>query len=212
MLWVAVAFGALAALCNMIFFSKVEGARVVVLKARSRITAGSKVNESMFVPISIYGEDLKQLKSLVVEQKDLGVFSQIPLAESVETGEVLFQSSFRFDANRGIREAIGPNQRAIALQVKDEANAVAYLVRPGDTADVYVNGGDGKGSNAPLIQNALIRAVGDATVVPPDSGSTGFRYRSITVVVPQEEVGRILLALGDENKQVTLALAGRTKE
>ena len=211
-LWVAIAFGLFAAIGNMIFFYRVEGARVLVLKARSRITAGSKVNDGMFDHISIYGDDLKQLKSLVVEQKDLEVFSQIPLAQTVETGEVLFQSSFRFDANRGIRETIGPNQRAIALRVRDESNVVGYLVQPGDKVDVYINGGDGKGLNKPLIPNALIRAVGDATVVPTDSGASGFRYRSITVVVPNEDVGGILLALGDENRQVTLALAGRTVE
>jgi Flp pilus assembly protein CpaB len=183
----------------------VQGSRVGVLKAKARITAGAKVDSSLFTKISIYGDDLKELRALVVQDKDLDAFTQIPLAETLEPGQILLQSSFQFVGNRGIRDAIRSDQRAIALAVKEETSAVAYFVRPRDTVDVWVSRGP---TMENLIPGAVVRAVGDAVIAASDSGGRDFRYRTVTVVVPQEGLGDVLYKLEQAKNAVTLALVG----
>jgi Flp pilus assembly protein CpaB len=205
-LWIAVTLGVVAAIANMAFVSRVQGNRVTVLKAKMRLPAGSKVTSAEFQTVSLYGDDLKQMKSLVVEQKDLPAFTQIPLAESVEVGQILLQSSFAFGGPRGIRDSIGADERAIALHVKDEWQAVAYFVRPGDVVDVWVND---KGNVQNVLTGATVRAVGDATVVPSDAGGRDVRYRTVTIVVKAADVKEILSRLTlAKDEEVTLTLAG----
>jgi Flp pilus assembly protein CpaB len=204
-LYISIGLGILAALANLLYASRVQGSRVDVLKARAKITAGTRVDPSLFTRVSIYGDDLKETRALLVQQKDLESYSQIPLAETVEPGQVLFQSSFQFAGNRGIRDAIRPDQRAIALAVKEEMNAVAYFVRPGDTVDVWVSIGP---ETENIIPGAIVRAVGDASVAAGDNGGREFRYRSVTVIVPAEGLGEILHKLSLAKNEVTLALAG----
>lgn len=204
-LWISVALAVVAGLANIIYVSRVQGSRVDVLKALARITAGTKVDKANFKKISIYGDDLREMRALVVRDEDLGKFAQIPLAETIEPGQILLQSSFQFVGNRGIRDAIRPDQRAIALAVKEETSAVAYFVRPGDTVDVWVNRGT---TMENLIPGAIVRAVGDAVVAGSDSGGRDFRYRTVTVVVPQEGLSDVLFKLESAKNAVTLALAG----
>jgi Flp pilus assembly protein CpaB len=204
-LWIAIGLGLVASFANMAFVNRVQGNRVTVLKAKTRIPAGSRVVLSQFLPVSLYGDDLKQMKALVIEEKDFEAFGQIPLAESIEAGQILLQSSFTFGGPRGIRDAIGPDERALALNVKDESKAVAYFVRPGDVVDVWVNEG---GSVQNVLTGATVRAVGDATVVPSDAGGREVRYRTITVIVKTADVKEILQRLSLAKDEVTLTLAG----
>lgn len=179
-----------------------------VLKAKSRLTAGTKPDMSHFSIVSVYGDNLREMRAMLVDAKDLNTYSQIPLAETVEQGQVLLQSSFRFNGNRGIRNAIGPDQRAIALSVKDETSAVAYFVRPGDTVDVWVLTGEKNASMENLIPGAVVQAVDDATVITSENAGRDFRYRSVTVVVPAAGLGDILFKLKSAKNEVTLALVG----
>lgn len=204
-LYWSIGLGLLAGLLNLVYYSRVQGTRVDVLQAKARISAGTKVDSALFTKISIFGADLKKTRALVVEEKDLTVFAQSPLAETLEPGQVLMQSSFQFVGNRGIRDTIKAGQRAIALAVKDDTSAVAYFVRPGDTVDVWANTG---GSMENLIPGAVVRAVGDAVVAASDSGGRDFRYRTVTVVVSEDGLGAILLKLDQVKNAVTLALAG----
>src|SRR5437016_1405649 len=92
-LLISIALGVVAALANMLYVSKVDGSRLTVLKAKYKLTIGKKVNRDDFTTISIFGDDLKQMKSLIVEASDMDAFSSIPLAETIEPGQVLMQSS-----------------------------------------------------------------------------------------------------------------------
>jgi Flp pilus assembly protein CpaB len=205
-LYISIALGVLAGLANLMYASRVQGTRVGVLKSKARITAGTKVNMAMFTKISVYGDDIKELRALVVQDKDIDAFAQIPLAETLEPGQLLLQSSFQFVGNRGIRDEIRPDQRAIALAVKEETSAVAYFVRPGDTVDVWVNRGN---TMEDIIPGAIVRAVGDATMVASENGGRDFRYRTVTVVVPEAGLSDVLFKLESaKNNNVTLALSG----
>lgn len=203
-LWVSIALGMVAAVANLIFVSSVQSGRMTVLKARNRLVAGSTISGNDFVPIEISGPDLKEMKALVVENGDLKAFADVPLAETIEPGQVLMQSSFGLNGNRAIRNVIKADERAIALQVKDESSAVAYFVRPGDHVDVWVDVG---GSPEDIIPNAIVRGVGDAALVASDSGQ-GLHYRTVTVVIPRESVRDILAKLNSSKGGVVLALAG----
>lgn len=204
-LWIAIALGVVAGLANMIYVHAVQGTRLTVLKAKARLSAGTKVTAANFTQIDIFGDNLKEMKALLVEAGDLPAFSRIPLAESIESGQVLLHSSFTFSGNRGIRDTIGPDERAIAVQVKDETSAVAYFVRPGDVVDVWAFSGGGVQN---IIPSAVVRAVGDATIVASDSAGKDARYRTITVVVKNADLKDILQRLNMAKNEVTLALAG----
>jgi len=205
-LWIAIALGAVAAVANLIFVSSVESGTISVLKAHGRLTVGSRVSSSDFTAIDISGQDLKEMKALVVESGDLKAFTETPLAETLEPGQILMQSSFGLNGNRGFRNAIKPDERAIALSVKDESSAVAYFVQKGARVDVWVNTGGGMEN---IIPDALVKAVGEAAIVGGDSGQ-GSRYRTVTVVVPRESVKDILFKLDASKNGVVLALAGST--
>jgi Flp pilus assembly protein CpaB len=209
LLWIAILLGVAAAFANFVFVQRVQGSRLTVLKATRRIPSGSKVDSGMFTVIPIYG-DLNEMKSLVVEEKDFSVFAQMSLAEAIEPGQLLLQGSFRFDGNRGLRDLIRPDERAIAVQVKDETSAVGYFVRPGDKVDVYIRVEGQRPDN--IIPNAIVRAVGDAAVVPSDSGGRDLRYRSVTVVVPNSILPNILYKLDLGKGNVVLALTGASPE
>jgi len=203
-LLIALVLGAIAAGANFLFLDQVQGTKLEILKAKKRINAGTKVTADMFTLVRIYGEDIAEMKALVVQEKDLDVFSQMPLAESLAPGQVLFQSSFRFDGKRGIRDEIGPDERAIALRVMDESSAVGYFVMPGDVVDVYANAGAGPEN---IIPRTVVRAVGDAVVVAGEASSRDGRYRTVTVFVPSNRVREILQKLETSKGYVTLALA-----
>jgi hypothetical protein len=203
--WIAVSLGVVAALANMIFVSRVEGSKLEVLKAKTRLPAGRTVSSGDFTEITISGKDLGEMRKLVVESKDVGAFKDIPLIETLEQGQLLVQGSFGYSANRGIRDAIDDNHRALALMVKDESDSVAYMVRPGDVVDVWFN--DGGGGMQLLIPEVQIRAVGDATVVA-GAGGRDTKYRSVTVIVPKDSVQSILSKLGAAKSFVTLVLTG----
>ena len=58
-LYIAIALGAVGALANFVFVSRVEGARVEVMKANNRLPAGTKVTDvSSLAKLS----QLKELK------------------------------------------------------------------------------------------------------------------------------------------------------
>jgi Flp pilus assembly protein CpaB len=203
-LWLSIILGILAAVANLAYANYVQGTKLTVLKANRRLTVGRKVTPSDFTKIVIYGEDLKQMKSLVVEESEFSALAQAPLSETLEPGQLLLQSSFTF-SGRGFRDAIGAEERAIALHVKDETSAVAYFVRPGDVVDVWAKD---SGAMRNIISSAVVRAVGDATIVAGENAGGERQYRTVTVVVPTSRVGEVLDKLNATDGNVTLALAG----
>jgi Flp pilus assembly protein CpaB len=206
-LWISICLGLVAALANALYISRVDSNRISVLKANTKLTIGQTVGNSDFTAIQISGEDLKEMKTLLVESKDLDAFSGVPLAETLEPGQVLMQSSFGFPGNRRIRDAIDANHRAIAIQVKDDASAVAYLVRPGDFVDVWLDDGGGAQD---IVPGAIVKAVGDSSLIASDTGGREFHYRTVTIIVNKGDVGSILSKLGKGN--VVLALQGPTNQ
>lgn len=207
---IAIAFGVLAASANAIYIRQVEGLRLSVLKAKSRIRVGTKISRDnytgMFDVIPISGQNLEAMQSLVVQQRDIDLFQAIPLAEALEPGQVLFQSSFRYNPLGRIPGLVPKGKRAITLDVRDESSAVAHLVRPGDVVDIYTADGDIK-----KIKSAVeITAVGDTIIMPNFETNRDVPYRTITVIVPENEVEDMFRQLATHRSGVRLALSGES--
>jgi len=61
-LWIAIALGVVAGLANMIYVHAVQGTRLTVLKAKARLSAGTKVTAANFTQIDIFGDNLKEMR------------------------------------------------------------------------------------------------------------------------------------------------------
>ncbi|MBI1353561.1 MAG: hypothetical protein GC160_04390 [Acidobacteria bacterium] len=209
-LWLAVTLGIAAALANIVFLLRVNGSKVEVLRAARTLRAGETVDGADFDSLTIHvpAADRDQLKALFVEKDAIKSYEGVSIVRRIEQGEPLFQSFFRFDGDPGIRDSIGPGERAIALPIEDESAAVAYFVRPGDVVDVYGTKMDKP--SGPIVAGAVVRSVGDATIVP-DAAGRDQAYRTVTVVVRESSLPEILHLLDLSQGRVRLALAGVEK-
>src|SRR2546423_6025748 len=202
LLLIAILLGVLAGALN--FLSAARVSIITVLKAEKRIMAGTPVSESLFDKVTISG-DLKQMRNLVVDAADFPkAFKDRPVAETLEAGQLLTLRSFDISGD-DVRESIHQGQRAIAIDVPDEAQAVACCVKPGDGVDVWgwVN------NTAQLLkQGACVRAVGEAYASPGEGEGGKERYRTVTLVVSDADVRGLVSNLTLAENKVRLSLVG----
>src|SRR5215212_9850411 len=133
---IAAFLGAVAIFLNLMYMSDSKRERLVVYKAGKLMKAGEVVNEGSFEKVELWG-DVGQMRSAVVDSESFAAFAQQPLAETLTPGDILLTRSFLLSGQGGLRDSIGETQRALTLEVVDEAQAVGYFVRPGDMVDIW---------------------------------------------------------------------------
>jgi Flp pilus assembly protein CpaB len=203
-LYIAIGLGVVAGAMNWIYLTKAEGAQLKVLKAKERIPAGQPVNREQFEAITFSG-DVAKMKTVVIPEDDFAAFANRSLAETLEPGQILLLRSFQLTGEGGIRDGIGEGQRALSIEVRNEENAVAYFVKPGDSVDVWAWIG-----NTPykIKGRACVRAIGDAHFLPNDTTGKEGRYRTVTLVVKEEDVRGLLANVTLAEGKVFLTLVG----
>jgi len=209
LLIVALVLGLIAAAMNWLYLSRLEASTITVLKVKNQpVLAGTPVTRNMFEPIRISG-NLKQLQSLVLTESEFAAFEQKPVAETLQPGELLMLRSFELTSSNPVRDSIRQGERALALNVADEAGAVAYFVRPGDSVDVWGRVG---GSAYKFKERACVRAVGESHVTAETNGTrgtkTGVTYSTITVLVTEGDVPSLIQNVALAGDEVTLSLVG----
>jgi len=108
----------------------------------------------------------------------------------------------------GIEERIPEGYRAVSVNV-DESTGVAYLVRPGCFVDVLVVMDIKRPDRKPetisrvLLQRVRVGAVGQ-TLSDATSDTGASKVRSVTLIVPEEDVPKLHLA--QTKGKVTLAM------
>jgi Flp pilus assembly protein CpaB len=211
-LWLAIGFGLLAAGANMRYVGLQSGSSLTVGKAKQRLLMGRTVSASDFDWVPIYGPDLRQMKALFVERDRLDSFSNLALGESLLPGQPLMQTSFGYGGTRDLRDAVAANERAITLRVETETAAAGYHPVPGSIVNVWVQDPGGTTGAEPkldrILESVTIRAVDRLTQVPGPGDGT-FRYRTVTVVVPQQMEQTVLGKIAPTKGAVTLTLLGR---
>jgi Flp pilus assembly protein CpaB len=202
LLLVAILLGVLAAAMN--YAATGRKSDLVVYKAKKQILAGTPATESLFERVTISG-DLNQMRNLVVDVDDFAkAFKNRPVVDTIEPGQLLLLRSFDI-SGEDVRETIKPGQRALSIDVPDEAQAVAYFIRPGDAVDVWgwVN------NTAQLLkEGACVRAVGEASGGAPAEREAGRRYRTITLVVSDADVRGLVSNLALAEDKVRLSMLG----
>jgi len=206
---IAAVLGAAAILLNLLYMSDAKSEKLVVYKAGKLMKAGEVVNEDSFEKVELWG-DVGRMRSVVVDSESFAAFSQQPLAETLTPGDILLTRSFLLSGQGGLRDSIGENQRALALDVADEAQAVGYFVRPGDMVDIW---GVSDVAAFPIVKSVCVKAVGDAYLVPQEGGRDG-RYRSVTIFVPGDDaqISDLLSNVALADDKINLALIGKCEE
>jgi hypothetical protein len=207
LLLVALVLGLIAGAMNWLYISRLEASTITVLKVKNQpVLAGTPVSKSMFEPIRISG-NLKQLQSLVLTEAEFPAFDQKPVAETLQPGQLLMLRSFELTSANPVRDSIRSGERALSLNVADEAGAVAYFVRPGDSVDVWGRVG---GSAYRLKERACVKAVGESHVMPESTrdNKSGITYRTITVLVAETDVPSLIQNVALAGDEVTLSLVG----
>jgi Flp pilus assembly protein CpaB len=211
-LYLAIAFGLLAAFANMRYVGLQSGSSLTVGKARQRLLMGRTVSASDFDWVTIYGPNLSQMKAFYIERERMDAFANLALGESLLPGQPLMQTSFGYGGTRDLRDAIAPDERAITLRVEDETAAAGYHPVPGSIVNVWVPDPGGTTGATPklraILEGVTIRAVDRMTQVPGPSDGT-FRYRTVTVVVKMDQESAVLGDIAPTKGAVTLTLLGR---
>jgi Flp pilus assembly protein CpaB len=208
-LFIAAALGVAAAVLNVMYLYDSQSEELTVYKAARIIKAGEPLDEGSFEKVRLLG-NVGQVRSVVVDADSFAAFAQQPLGETLKPGDLLLTRSFIVGGQSGMSDSIGANQRAVALRVADEAQTVAYFVRPGDMVDIW---GASGAAAFPIAKNACVKAIGDAYLVPQESGHDG-RYRSVTIFVPSDEakVQDMLANVALADNKLSLTLVGGCKE
>ena len=208
LLLVAVVLAAIAATMNWLYLSRLEASTITVLKVKDQpILAGTPVSKKMFEPIRISG-NLKELQSIVLTESEFAAFDQKPLAETLQPGQLLLLRSFELTSANPVRDSIKPGERALALNVATEADAVAYFVRPGDSVDIW---GRVAGSAYRFKEKACVRAVGESHITAaetPQGSKAGVNYKTITVLVAESDVPSLIQNVALAGDELTLSLVG----
>jgi Flp pilus assembly protein CpaB len=202
LLLVAIILGLLAAIIN--YASAANTSSLTVLKAKALILAGTPVSESLFDKVTISG-NIKEMRSLVVANDDFQkAFNGRPVTNTLDAGQLLLLRSFDLSGGE-VRESIRQGQRAISIDVPDEAQGVAYFIRPGDSVDVW---GSINGAAYRLKEGACVRAVGEGASGPGRVIAGAKQYRTVTIVVPEADVEGLVANLAYAGDSVRLTLIG----
>jgi hypothetical protein len=207
LLLVALLLALIAAAMNWLYLSRLEASTITVLKVKNQpVLAGTPVSRTMFEPIRISG-NLKQLQSLVLTEAEFPAFDQKPVAETLQPGQLLMLRSFELTSANPVRDSIRSGERALSLNVADEAGAVAYFVRPGDSVDIWGRVG---GNAYRFKERACVKAVGESHVLPETNAAnkSGVTYRTITVLVAESDVPSLIQNVALSGDEVTLSLVG----
>jgi Flp pilus assembly protein CpaB len=206
----AIALGLLAAVINWSYMASIRGSGLTVLRVKDgkAIKAGQLVSADMFEPVTIYG-DLGKLRNLVVTTAELPAYKSQPVVEPLQTGDLLLLSAFRLQGDSGVRQEVGPGERALTVQVGDESRAVGYFIRPGDVVDVWANI---NGQAYMLKDHARVAAVGEVYQLASEGGQgpkgADRKFRSVTLVTSAKDIEALVHNIGLAGGRVTLALVG----
>jgi Flp pilus assembly protein CpaB len=200
----AIVLGALAALMNMVYISSAQPTAVTVLKVKpgQKLRAGQVVTSDMFDPVTVYGDDIGQLSRIAVPESELGSFKDQPILEVLEPGDILLQRAFRLQGDSGVRDQVGPGERALSVAV-GAASSVNYFVRPGDVVDVW---GQIASRTLLLKDHARVGAVGETYRLASEGSKEG--YSTVTLIVSAKDVEGLVNNIGLAGGKVTLALVG----
>lgn len=202
MLIIAIALGLLAGGANWVYLRRIERNKLTVLKAKKQIPAATQVDGSFFEEVTIAG-DVGKMKSLFVAKEDIGAFKKATLTESLQPGQLLMLRSFYFDKDSVSRPPAG--KRAISIKVEDEANAVGYSIRPGQSVDIwgYING-----KSELLKKEACVAAVGGVYLAPDKEEAKDDDYKSVTIYVDEKDVECLTGNLWLADRKTKIALVG----
>lgn len=167
-----------------------------VVRAKSRIQAGTRLTSSMIEPTKVPEKYLPKARIRWVNKDSL--IGQ-ELGVDVLKGDYILDSYFTVGGNIGrtlSQQLADDNSRAIALPV-DETNSLARSVVAGDRIDIVftfnmslIN----QKVSLPLMQNVLVLATGSYSQVEQELGTgaaRGKRYNSLTLKLPPEDALRL---------------------
>jgi hypothetical protein len=196
----AIVLGLIAAGANLMFLRGATGSRFNILVAKSDYPAGAAITKSMFDVVTMYGKR-DQIKSAFIDADDFEVYGKKTLAEPLKEREALTLRSFSLAAPIDV----SPGKTAISVKVHEEAQALSYLIRPGDNVNIW---GPLNGSEQLLVENACINAIGDISYQPEQSESRQVSYRSVTIMVNNSDMQALLTNLDLAGDKVRVGKTG----
>jgi hypothetical protein len=202
-LWIAIAFGILAAVISG--FSSSGESEVLLRKAIRNIPAGTLVTDADFKQIRLLADagNLSQIQRIAVTDTDFSAYKKIPLGEPLKIGDLLLQSSFSMTGGHKLSDSIPEGKRAITLPVKDEAAGMSYQIRVGDMIEVY-----GDMGNLVINGPVEVAALGTATLVP----SSNAQYGTVTIFIDSGDVSKVLGTMSKSGGgTVRIALVGSAR-
>lgn len=182
----AVVMGAAAVLLLQLQISKARGEAVTVFQATEARQPGETLDgvlRSTTLPLNVY----TGVKSQVPTQELEGWVKSTPLVRPVAAGETITFDMLQRSADTGLKIKTG--MRAVSIEVKG-AQAVGYLVRPGDYVDVIATLPEGGGMlvTKHLLQAKKVLAV-DQQYRPDDSAFVEAKqFSSVTLELAPAEV------------------------
>ncbi len=172
--------GLLAAGANLYFLSQVSGKSRIILKARKDIEAGTSVTRGDFTEFEIRSNEL-DFKGIFVESADFAAFDKRSIAVSMRKDDPLLLQSF----DRVGQIDVPPGKRLITFPVKNEEQAIGYMIRAGNRVDLYgwINGIQRK-----IATNLCVAATGKRPYAPRNEGDQEIEFSSISVLIDENDV------------------------
>jgi pilus assembly protein CpaB len=183
------------------------GAEVPVLMAVQDIPLGTVVTERM---LGVRKVREAYVESRHVRADDVSRIVGVRLSMEVKAGESLLWSDLAVQVGerRDLSALVKSGMRAITIQT-DDTSTFGGLLRPGDHIDVFMTAARGTGretrATVPLIQNALVLAVGrdtGETQEGPQGRPAADSQVTLGVTLTQAQA----LTLAEDRGRLTLAL------
>ncbi|MDR0672988.1 MAG: Flp pilus assembly protein CpaB [Zoogloeaceae bacterium] len=176
--------------------------KIAVVVPKSDMLAGTKVTKSAYairrLPADVVPPDS-------VKPKDIERAEGQSLKIGLPTGRPLLWGYLSSGQKPSFSDMLEENRRALTIAV-DELNSISGMIRPYDRIDLFIVGEDrlyGKTTKngkekavMPLMQDVLVKATGN--IVRRETGLDGKeydrRYSTLTLDLPPEDIGRVLIA------------------
>lgn len=192
------------------YADRTEKASVVV--AHVRVAASSRVKEEDFavrqMPVDMIPPDAVSPADI---ERALGQSLKVDLP----TGRPLLWGYLTSGVNPSFSDMLDEDRRALTIAV-DELNSISGMIRPYDRIDLFIIGRDQEKLGLPgakdtkvvmpLLQDVLVKATGNIVrrETTPDGRAYDRRYSTLTLDLPPEEIGKVLIA--QENGELKAAL------
>ena len=182
----AIVMGAGAVILLQMQISKVQGDAITVFQATDARRVGETLDgaiRSVTLPANVYQGIKNQVPTIELE----GWVKSTKLVRAVSAGETITFDLLQRSADQGLKIATG--MRAVAIEVKG-AQAVGYLVRPGDYVDVIATLPEGAGIlvTKHLLQAKKVLAVDQQYRTDTSAFVDAVQYSSVTLELTPAEV------------------------